>query len=82
LAANPRERRKPVLGRKARIGFVAVVLAAAIGSGAALAATHGSKHATKPQSTKTAKTPAVRHDGQCPHMSGSTSSTSAMTPGL
>ena len=72
-----------MLGRKARIGFVAVVLAAAIGSGAAIAATHGSaKHATKPQSTKTAKTPAARHSGQCPHMSGSTSSTSAMTPGL
>jgi len=60
-----------MLGRRAVVG-VTVAVFAVTGGGAALAATHGSSHASKPSQTR------PYSQGNCPNMGPTTASTSGV----
>ena len=60
-----------MLGRRAVVGATAALFAVT-GGGAALAATHGSSHASKPSQTRSYS------KGNCPNMGPTTTSTSGV----
>ncbi len=72
-----------MLGRRAAVS-VAIVSLSAFGGGVAFAATHGSSHSSKPQTSTTQKsTPkmAPRSGHHCPNM-GASSSTAPAPAGV